>query len=276
MIGAVLAIAGAELRIGIRNRWVLLSALILLAFALVLAFVGAAPSGAVKASTLTITVASLATLSVYLVPLIALLLSFDAIAGEVDRGTLQLALASPISRGAIIVGKFLGHLIVVSIAIALGYGIAGALVMALAGGGSAGLVDLGRLIATSIGLGAAFLAIGYVASASVRQTGTAAALAVGIWLAAVVLYDLGLLGALVADSEGAFAKSVFPWLLAANPADAFRLYNMAALDTGAAATGLSGLGDALPFPPVVGLASLCGWIVLALGAAALVFRRLEP
>ena len=276
MIGHILAVAGIEIRIGVRNRWVLLATLILLSFALALGFLGAAPAGEARAGAMTVTAASLATLSVYLVPLIALLLSFDAVAGEIERGALPLLLATPASRASVIVGKFLGHLAVLALAVTLGYGIAGALVMALSGDGLEGAVALARLIATSIGLGAAFLAIGYVASASVRQTGAAAALAVGVWLAAVVLYDLALLGALAADSEGVFARSVFPWLLVANPADAFRLYNMAALEAGAAATGLGGDAATLPFSPAWALVSLAGWTAAALAAAVAVFRRLEP
>ncbi len=273
---AVLAVALTEIRIGLRNRWVVLATLILMTFALALGGLGAASSGEVKADALTVTTASLATLSVYLVPLIALLLSFDAIAGEADRGTLQLALATPTPRFSILLGKFLGHVSVVGLALVIGYGVAGAAVAAMSGDGLAGAVHFLRLIGTSLLLGAAFIAIGYVASASVRQTGTAAALAVAIWLLAVVLYDLGLLAALLADPDGGFARHAFPYLLAANPADAFRLYNMAALDAAGAATGLGGAGEALPFPAEAALASLVAWIGLALAAAGAVFGRLQP
>ena len=276
MIGSILAVASLEIKIAMRNRWVLLSALILFIFALMLGFVGTAPSGTLKVDPLVVTVASLATLSVYLVPLIALLLAFDAIAGEVDRGTLQLVLATPISRGSFLTGKFLGHLVVLALAIFLGFGMAGAVVAAMSGFGMAGLGDLARLIATSIALGAVFLGIGYVASASVRQPGTAVALSICIWLVAVVLYDLGLLSALIADGDGVFAKTIFPYLLVANPADAFRLYNMAALDIGAISTGMAAAADALPFPAIVGVLSLAVWLVAALTAAVLVFKRLEP
>ena len=60
-------------------------------------------------------VASLTALGVYLVPLLALLMRFDAIAGEVERGTLPLLLAYPASRAEILLGKGLaadrhGHL----------------------------------------------------------------------------------------------------------------------------------------------------------------------
>lgn len=269
------AIAGAEFRTGVRNRWVVLASLVLLAFAGVLAFVGGAPGGAAHVDRLTLTVASLATLSVYLVPLIALLLSFDAIAGEVDRGALPLMLATPISRMSVLGGKFLGHLAVIAIAILFGFGTVGA-ALAIASGEAAGLIHLGRLIVTSIALGAVFLGVGYFASIVARTSGLAAAIAVGIWLVSVVLYDLVLLGALVSDAGGIFSTKVFPWLLAANPADAFRLYNMAALDLGSGATGLSGLSSALPYGAALPIVFLAGWVVLALALAGIAFRRFEP
>ncbi len=271
----IMAIAEAEFLIGIRNRWVVLASIILLVFALVLAFVGSAPGGVAHINRLTVTVASLATLSVYLVPLIALLLSFDAIAGELDRGTLPLILASPVSRTSVLLGKFFGHLIVIAIAIIFGFGVTG-LLIAAGSGWEGGLDHLARLIITSIALGASFLAIGYISSILARQGGTAAALAISVWLVSVVLYDLVLLGALVSDAGGYFSKTIFPWLLLANPADAFRLFNMTALELGSGATGLSGLETALPFGTALPLIFLFGWIALALSLADIAFRRLQP
>ncbi|MFQ5562779.1 MAG: ABC transporter permease [Parvularculaceae bacterium] len=278
MIGGlknILAVAKTEFRIGLRNRWVILAALILLAFAGVLSFVGGAPGAAGHINRLTVTVASLATLSVYLVPLLALLLSFDAIAGEIDRGTLSLLLATPVSRLSVIAGKFTGHFAVIAIAVLIGFGGPG-LYLYFDAPSAGAAADLVRLIATSAMLGAVFICIGYVVSALAQSSGLAAALAVGVWLSATVLFDLALLGALVADQGGAFSKEVFPWLLAANPADAFRLYNMSALDLGANATGLSGAGDALGYDPRLAILSLGTWIAGAFAAAVLAFRRLQP
>ena len=106
----VLIIAGKELRDGMRNRWVLATTVLLAALALTLAFLGAAPTGSVKLSALAVTIVSLSSLSIFLVPLIALLLSYDAIVGEVDRGTMALLLAYPVARWQVVVGKFAGHL----------------------------------------------------------------------------------------------------------------------------------------------------------------------
>lgn len=274
----VLTIAATEIRIGLRNRWIILSSMILLAFALILVLLGSAPGGEVKTDAVTVVVASLSTLSVYLVPLIALLLSFDAIAGEIDRGTLQLVLASPVSRGAVLVGKFLGHVAVLGIAVSFGYGIAGLVAFFAHGGTDAGaLIGVGRLIASSMVLGATFIAIGYIASASVRQTGTAAALAIAIWLFAVVLYDLALLGGLLASQDGIFARDIFPWLLVFNPADAFRLYNMSAIDAAAVGSNLGGgVGSSLPLSGLATMLSPVAWTVIALGLATFILKRVRP
>lgn len=273
----VITIAATEIRIGLRNRWIILSSLILLAFALILVLLGSAPGGEVKTDAVTVVVASLSTLSVYLVPLIALLLAFDAIAGEIDRGTLQLVLASPVSRGAVLFGKFLGHVAVLAIAVSFGYGIAGLVAFSAGGGGEAvALIGVGRLIASSVILGATFIAIGYVASASARQTGTAAALAIAIWLFAVVLYDLALLGGLLASQDGFFARVVFPWLLVLNPADAFRLYNMNAIDAVAVGSNLGGSGSALPLSGLATMLSPVAWTAITLGLSTFILKRVRP
>ncbi|AXS41403.1 ABC transporter permease subunit [Breoghania sp. L-A4] len=276
MLTRILTVAVQEIRIGLRNRWILLATLILAAFSLALALLGSAPAGALGIDRMTITVASLASLSVYLVPLIALLLGFDAIAGEIDRGTLLLIFSCPISRAEFLLGKALGHLCVLVLALVIGYGITAALLFATGGGSLAGLIDFARLIGTSALLGLAFLAIGYVLSALAGQGSTAAALSVGAWLVLVVLYDLALLGALVAAPGGLFATRVFPLAILLNPADAFRLFNLSALGANTLVGGMAGVADSLPFPPVAALASMAGFTLLALLLAVALVRRITP
>lgn len=274
MMTRIISIAGAELKIALRNRWVLIATLLMTLFALALTFAGSAPTGALGVDMLTVSVASMTTLSVYLAPLIALLMSFDAVAGEIERGGLALLLTYPVSRTEILLGKFLAHLGTLTFAIVVGFGIAGLAAGAAGGAGVESIAALVRLIWTSILLGGAFLALGYAVSALARSPGAAAGMAAGLWLVLVVLYDLGLLGALVYDSGGGFTHDVFPWLLAANPADAFRLYNIAASDNLALATGLTGAADALPgwLAPL----SLMFWPLAALALARAAFGRVEP
>ncbi len=274
MIARILAVAGTELRIARRNLWVLTASLIMMLFALALTFAGAAPTGALGVDLLTVSVASMTTLSVYLAPLLALMMAFDAIAGEAERGGLALMLTYPLSRGELLIGKFLAHLGTLAFAMTVGFGTAGAAAALAGGAGTESLLALLRLIGTSTLLGGAFLALGYMVSALARSSTAAAGFAAGLWLVFVVLYDLSLLGAIVFDDGGFFTRAIFPWLLALNPADAFRLWNVAAAEGVALATGMTGAAEALPAWAAPG--SLILWPLLALAMARFAFGRVEP
>jgi Cu-processing system permease protein len=91
----------------------------------------------------------------------------------------------------------------------------------------------------------------------------------------IVLYDLGLLAAVVADDGGTFTTDVFPWLLIANPADAFRLYNLAASEATAAAAGHRCGAAAIPSLRHA-LASILLWPLAGLVLAVLAFRKVTP
>lgn len=269
-----LAIAQCEMRILRRNRWLFMATLIMVLFALALTFAGSAPTGSLGVDMLTVSVASMTTLSVYLAPLLALMISFDAVAGEAERGSLGLLLTYPAGRGEILIGKFVAHLAALTIAMIVGFGSAGAVAAFLGGAGPESLVALGRLVATSVLLGAVFLTLGYLVSSLAKSSTAAAGMSAGLWLVFVVLYDLGLLGAVVMDSGGWFTQSLFPWLMVANPADAFRVWNIAGSEGVALSSGMVGAAQALPqwAAPL----SLILWPLFGFLAARGAFRRLEP
>lgn len=271
----ILAIAQTELRIAIRNRWVGISMVLMAVFSLVLAAVGSTPtSGGLGVDRLSVTVASLTSLSVYLVPLLALLMSFDAISGEVERGTLPLLLTYPISRGEVLLGKLLAHLAILMLAVAVGYGLAGIVALINDPGAVAGLSALWRLTWTSVLLGATFLGAGYGLSALARRSSGAAGLAIGLWLGLVVLYDLALLAAVVADGGGWFTTHVFSYALLANPADAFRLFNLTASGAMAAAGGVGGAAGSIPIWQSILPVLL--WPLAAMALAGTIFRKVTP
>lgn len=271
---AALIIAWREIRDGLRNRWVVATTLLLAALALTLALLGSAPTGTVGAGRLEVTVVSLASLTIFLIPLIALLLSFDAIVGEFERGTMMLLLTYPVTRGQIILGKFLGHTAILAFATVLGYGAAGA-ALALTGADATG--EAWRLFAgmigTSILLGAVFLALGYLVSAAVADRGTAAGLALGLWLLFVLLFDLALLGALVADGGKTLTAGLVRTILLFNPTDVYRLLNLTGSENAAAVAGMAGLGDEVRLPPALLTLTLAAWALLPLLAAAWLLRR---
>lgn len=270
----ILATAATEFRIALRNRWVSVSVVMMVLFSLVLSAAGSAPTGALGVDRLSVTVASLTSLSVYLVPLVALLMSFDGIAGEAERGTLSLVLTYPLSRAELLLGKLLAHIAVLMLAVSAGFGSAAIATLMMDTSASSGLPALWRLLWSSVLLGAAFLCLGYALSGMSRRPAGAAGLAIGLWLVMIVLYDLGLLAAVVSDGGGWFTTDLFPWLLLANPADAFRLFNLAASDASSAASGVAGAAHSIP--ALYALISMLIWPVLALGLSVLVFRKVTP
>lgn len=274
MISRILATAVTEAHIARRNRWVLIAVVLMVVFSLVLSAVGSAPSGRLGADSLSVTVASLTSLAVYLVPLVALLMSFDAVAGEVERGTLPLLLTYPVARWEVLAGKLLAHTSILVVALVAGYGAAAAIAVATDPTAISGFGALWRLTWTSTLLGATFLGIGYALSSMARRASGAAGLAIGLWLALVVLYDLALLAAVVTDNGGVFTTQVFPVALLANPADAFRLFNLAASEATAAASGIGGAAGSIS--PWQSLISILVWPLVALLLATLTFRKVEP
>ena len=269
---AALVIAGQEFRVGLRNRWIVATTLLLAALALSLTLLGSTPTGTVGVDPLAVVVVSLASLTIFLLPLIALLLSFDAVVGEQERGTLILLLAYPVARWEVVVGKFLGHAAILAVATVAGYGCALAALLLRDGIGGANWLAFAAMVGSSILLGAAFLALGGLASVVVRERATAAGLAVAVWLVFVLLYDTALLGILVADQGRIVGPAVLDALLLLNPTDAYRLLNLTGSSEVSVYAGMAGPGES-GLPPWLLVTALVAWIALPLGLATALFSR---
>jgi Cu-processing system permease protein len=268
-------IALKEVQDGMRNRWVVLIALAMAAFALILALLGSVPTGMTKISSLAVTVVSLASLSIFFIPLIALLLTYDSIVGEAERGTLILLLSYPVARWQVIVGKFCGALILLSLAIALGYGSAGIAISLTAETAFADQAwsSFAKLLLSSVLLGAAFLSLGFLISTSLRERGTAAAAAIGSWIFFVLLYDMGLLGLLASGAGKTIGTDLVIGLLLANPTDAYRMFNLVGSDETAILSGMAGLSLERQIPAMVPIAVMVAWAALPLCGACAIFQR---
>ncbi|PZR87197.1 MAG: hypothetical protein DI537_26760 [Stutzerimonas stutzeri] len=272
----ILIVARKEIQEGLRNRWVLATTLLLAALALTLTFLGSAPTGNVGVRALDVVIVSLSSLTIFLLPLIALLISHDAIVGEMERGTMLLLLSYPVARWQVLLGKFVGHLAILSFATFVGYGAAAG---ALAATGA--VIDaqswnaFASMVGSSILLGAAFIAVGYLISALVRERGTAAGNAIGIWLVFVLIYDMALLGLLVVDQGQTVSGAVLNVLLLLNPTDAYRLFNLTGAGNVSALSGMAGVAQTSTLGPHVLLAALATWALVPLALAAIAFSRRE-
>jgi Cu-processing system permease protein len=263
-------VAAKEFRDRIRNRWVLAVTLVFTAFALVIAYFGAAQQGAVGFRSIEVTIASLVSLVIYLVPLIALILGFDAIVGERERGSLDLLLSLPLTRFELLLGKLLGLAAALACSTVVGFGLVGVLLASKLP--PAAWYHYAGFILSSVLLGMAFLSLAVAVSVFASDRTRASGTAIALWFFFVLVYDLLLLGGLVATG-GHAGGDAFPFLLLANPADVFRILNIFGLDEVRTMYGLTTV-----FPPRLANPALLGavmlaWIALPLGLATWRFRR---
>lgn len=262
-------IAHKEFKDGLRNRWMLFITLLFALLAIGISWFGAAAAGSVGFTNLPATIASLASLATFLMPLIALLLAYDAIVGEEEGGTLMLLLTYPISKNQILLGKFVGHSIILGLATLIGFGSAALAIAFTVADIDLGLLffAFGRFIISSTLLGMVFLAFAYVLSSRANEKSTAAGLALGVWFFFVLIFDLLLLVALV-TSEGKFSPEALPWLLLLNPTDVYRLINLTGFEAGGQGVGVMALATDLP------VASAWLWLcMLAWGGVLLAFAQ---
>lgn len=271
-----LIIGRKEIHQAVRNRWVLASTLLLAGLALSLTFLGSAPTGTVGVRALDVVIVSLSSLTIFLIPLIALLISHDAIVGDMERGTMLLLLSYPVARWQVLLGKFIGHLAVLAFATCLGYGIAAAALIATGSRiDSDSLAAFVAMIGSSVLLGAVFVAMGYLVSALVRDRGTAAGVCIGLWLLLVLIYDMALLGVLAVDQGRSISATAVDAMLLLNPTDVYRLFNLTGFANVSSFAGMAGLAQSTTLTAKVLLAALLVWTFVPLGLAAAAFSRRE-
>jgi Cu-processing system permease protein len=252
-------IAVKEFRERIRNLWVLVVALIFAIFSLAIAYFGSAQQGSVGFHGIDVTITSLVSLVIYLVPLIALILGYDAIVGEKERGSLELLLSMPITRFEILLGKYLGLAAALSASTMLGFG--GSLLPLIPQLGINDLYHYAGFVFSAILMGMAFLSLSLFVSVLAQDRMRASGVAIGLWFFFVLVFDLLLMGALVA-SQGKLGSALFAGILMLNPADIFRLLNIFNSEQ---VKNMYGLATVVPeglTSPGVLVGILLGWITV--------------
>jgi Cu-processing system permease protein len=244
-----------------RDRWVVVISIL---FALLASGVGLYGRSA-EVEVAKLTGPSLVTLASLLVPLVALILSHDAIVGERERNTLGLLLSLPVGRFEVVVAKLLGRSL--ALAIAVGVGLGAAMLVSE----PEGVRSLAALMGPTLLLGLAFLSLGLLISAVARRQVTAASVVVVVWFGLVFFFDLGVLGLLVI-TDGGISQEAVSSLVVSNPAGLYRVQMMHAF---AGPEVLQELGLSAGLPGAAATWLLWGsWLVVpALLSGALLSRR---
>lgn len=259
----LLVVAETEYRLAVRSRWAIALTVIFTAFALGLTtFSGSSvsPVGFER------TVASLAVLAVYLVPLVALAFSYDAIVGREESGWLQTLFALPVSRGWLVVGTVVGRAIVIACAILVGFGIAGGLLLSEFGLASADTYVQFMLV--TVGLGIVFLVVGVLISTLAREKTHALGVSLLAWAWFVLVHDLLGLGLIAAFDLPEFAVS---GMVLANPTGIYRALVLGSLGASGDAGFASILAESGLSPTILAM-TLLAWIIVPTVLATLTIR----
>jgi Cu-processing system permease protein len=265
-------VAAKEFQDGLRNRWIGAITLIFAVLSLGLAYFGSAASGTLGFASLDSTIISLASLAVVLIPLIALMLSYNAFVGEYEQGTMLLLLTYPLSRAQLLLGKFLGQGAILAVSALLGFGVAALAIICFSESDTAQVIRaFGAFIVSAVLLGWVFVALAYVISVLVSEKSKAAGLALLVWFLFVLVFDLALMALLVA-SEGHINSKVLPLLLLFNPTDIFRLINYVVIDAESYGGVLQLAQQSQPTLSQLYFVMVM-WVVIPLTLAWLVFKR---
>ncbi len=260
----VVIVAGQEYRLSVRNRWAFALTGLFALLSVLLTVFGGSSLGPARVDAIVVSLAQLAT---YLLPLAALVYGFDSVVGADDDRWLDVMFALPVPRSRVVVGTYLGRAVTLAAATLVGFGLAGAVLVA-----GAGLVRWPLFVVFLLGavlVGLAFLALSVLVSTLAAEKTHALGGVLLAWVWFVFVHDLVALGAVATFRLPDTVLSAF---VLANPADVFRVLVLTGAETtggGVAAvfaeTGLSA--------PVLVVALLAWCLLPVLLAGRLVRRR---
>jgi Cu-processing system permease protein len=219
------------------------------------------------------TATSLTQLVLFVVPMMALLVG--TMAFSPDQGTAELLFSQPIARHTLMFGKLLGVFVALVAAQAIGFGVSGLVIFSQSGEG--GLSSFLLLGAASIALTAVSLSVAALIAggAAGRRRARSLAIALSVWFAAVVLYDVVALGIASLLRSGSASRLLIVATLA-NPVDAVRTGVLLGIQGttafGAASLALLRFTGGLARASALIVAGVILWIVVP---ALLAARRLE-
>jgi ABC-2 type transport system permease protein len=215
-----------------------------------------------------------------LVPIVALVAAYLAIAGERESGSLRLLLALEPNRRTIVIGKFLGRSAVVVAGLSIGFLLASVVTWLVYGA-----LPLGAFLAVlalTVGLGVVFVGLAVGISAATATRARAMTLGIASYLGLALLWDLIPQGAHLIVEGGPPSGSVPGWFLlleGLSPSGAYSALVTRVIS--ASVSSIPSTADLLGGPMPVYLEwwvfalLLLAWTVLPLAAGYWTFSRAD-
>lgn len=272
MSSAVAAIGWQEFVLNRRNRWVISFACLFAILTMLVAYFGMVTSGYSGFQDFTRTAASLVNLGGFLVPLLALLLGVFSFL--TNREYLEIMVTQPVSRSRVLLGKYLGLVLTVVTASAVGFGLPGVVIALVIGVDGAQRYLL--VVLYSLLLAVVFTGLSVLIALVVRRRQIAIGIALAVWVFYELVYGVLML-ATTLYLPAVMLKTTLLVGLLGNPVDIVRVLSLLQVGgphlfgpAGATLIKLAGSGT---IAAVVGLAALGVWVVLPLLVAMKVFER---
>lgn len=283
---SAIAIAKKDFQDAVRSRGLIALTLVFVLFTVAGAYIGTQVSGLLgneAGDTLDLVIALQSPAS-FLVPIIALLIGYGAVAGERESGSLKFLLGLPHTRQDVVLGKVLGRTGVVAVSILVGFAAGMVAIFAFTGSFSVGTYLVFTLL--TVVLGFVYVCIGVGLSSMTKSTTRAAVGAFGLlglfWLLWGVIAQL----LLYLTSGSVFPDPPLPdWyvtFLSLPPGPAYGSALGAVLDEGSLAAassyeaqGLIEGGLPIVAQPWFGFVLLAAWAFVPLAIGLLRFDRVD-
>ena len=273
---SIFSVAKKEIMDNTRNINIIIITIIFAAITIIVSFLGTLSNNG-GWQDLKTTVQFLMFFIQFLVPIIGLMLGYASIVGEIEKGTMSALLSEPITRLEIILGKFLGLGLVLSISVFVGFGAAGLVISLNVHNFDFGLNFL--FIVFTILLGLIFISISMFFSSILKRRSQSIGMSIFTWsffsfLWGILLFFLMFFsGTQPQEAEGYFLINLF------SPVQTFLSLisiNMGSIGvTSMPSLGLSVLVDYFPdfYNTGILLTILLLWIIIPLFLAYISFNR---
>lgn len=270
----IAVIAGQEMRVTLRSKWVQIFAAVFAVLTLAISYFGMVTSVVVGFEGFTRTTASLLNLVLYLIPMFAL--AAGTLSFSMEKGAAELLFSQPVLRSEVLFGKILGLFSSLATAVVFGFGVSGFIIALQTG--FEGISRYLGFVGLTLLLLLTFLCLGAWASVISEGRARALGIALALWFVFVLFYDLIALGiALLVNPH--LSHTVILLSLFGNPVDLARVSGLLILG-GATIFGAGGASLVKTFgSPALAIALLSSvgllWSGLVLTAAGRFLAKRE-
>jgi len=189
----IYSIAKKEIMDNVRNKWIILVAAMFAILTLVVSYFGSL--GTSGWQDLGMTISGMTELGSFLISIVAFMLGYATIIGEIERGSMSSLLSLSANRFEIVVGKWLGLAAVLCFTIFVGYGIAG-MVIAL-NVSNVDFLEYLAFIGLTMLFGLVFLTVAICFSSIFTKRSTALGGAIFLWFLFNIILPIVFFGLLM-------------------------------------------------------------------------------